>query len=160
MKQIEGFLAARGDLEERPADVVRLAAGALLEISLLKGVRPARVKRGLPVFRHIVPTESYMHRLFVKPHINSALALSDPLERAVAAENPASLTRSHAIYSDVIFSFDLACGVVSVERSRDRYEPCGESSVNERGMNTIRNAWRGMHLPTIAYVEQFAEQLR
>ncbi len=95
----------------------------------------------------------------VKPHLNPFLAAETPSERAQAADNPASLSFSDTMYGNVTYSFDVVSGVVSVEMAKGTWYGSGDSSTAEPGFNAIRNVWSGMHLPTIAYVEQAATQL-
>jgi hypothetical protein len=159
MKHIEAFLGAREKLEEQPAEVVRLAASALLEVSLLRGDKPERAKKGVPIYGHRIPTARDLIRLSVKPHLSSYLSQRQPIIRARAAETPASMNFVNGMFMGVSFSFDVLNDVVAVELNKDRVDPCGESSTTERGLNTIRNAWQNMHLPTIAYVEQAAASL-
>lgn len=147
MKQIEAFLEAEGLLEESPEEVVRLAASALLEISLRGTVKPLKVKKGVPIFRHRIPDEGIDRIVLVKPHASS-----------IQAEAPASLTISDCVYSRVTFSFELAQGLVAMDFHNPTFNG-GNSSASEPGRNAIRNVWNGMHLPTIAYVEQAATLL-
>ena len=159
MKHIEAFLGSSDRLEDEPAEVVRLAASALLEVSLLRGDKPERTKKRLPVFGHRIPAERDTFRLAVRPHSSPNLAHVHPFVQARAARNPASMTFINGMFTGVSFSFDVLNDVVAVELNKGRIDPCGESSTTERGLNTIRNAWQNMHLPTIAYVEQAAENI-
>lgn len=159
MKHIEAFLDSRIKLEEQPAEVVRLAASALLEVSLLRGDKSDRAKKGVPIFGHRIPTERDLVHVSVKPHLSPYLSQQQPIVRARAAETPASMTFINGMYTGVSFSFDVVSGVVAVELNKGRVDPCGESSTSVRGINTIRNAWQNMHLPTVAYVQQAATQL-
>lgn len=144
---IEAFLDAREKLEEQPVEVVRLAASALLEISLLNGVKPLKIKNGVPIFKHRIPDERLDRVTLVKPHANS-----------IQAEAPASLTINDCFYSRVTFSFEPIQDVVAMDFRNPSFNG-GDSSITVPGCNAIRNVWRVMHLPTIAYVQHAATQL-
>lgn len=157
MRHMEAFLAAEAELDDNPARVVELAASALLEISLFRADTPARIKKGLPVFQHLVPVPSYGHRvdMSVKPHQSHFLNLEKPQERVHAAGLPASLGYFSRMFGNVAFSFDRnSDSIVAVE-----FCDGGESSATEGGTNTIRNAWQEFHIPTLVYVQQVASQL-
>ena len=156
-RYMEAFLAAESEFDDNPARVVELAASALLEISLFRDDNPTRIKKGLPVFQHKVPVEAYGYRvdMSVKPHHSPSLNLKDPQERVFAACLPASLSYCHRMFLNVAFSFDRnSDGIVAVEFSGG-----GDSSATEGGTNAIRNAWKEFHVPTLAYVQQVADQL-
>jgi hypothetical protein len=159
MKHIEAFIGARDLIEDMPAEAVRLGASALLELSFLKEAKPDRAKKGVPMFKHLIPTPRFLVGTMVKPHLSPFLAAETPSERAQAADNPASLSFSDTMYGNVTYSFDVASGVVSVEMAKEKQYRSGASANTEPGSNAIRNIWREMHLPTIAYVEQAATQL-
>lgn len=146
MEHLKAFLEAEGLLEESPDRVVRLAASALLEISLLTGVKPIKIKNGVPVFKHNIPDERLDRVTLVKPRTNP-----------VRAEAPASLTVSDTLYSRVTFSFEPVRDVVAMDFRNPTFFG-GDSSVNAPGCNAIRNVWRVMHLPTISYVQQAATE--
>ncbi len=158
MKHLEAFIEAEGLLEERPDRVVSLAARALLEISFLRGDEPARLKKGLPVFEHSVPDERRITRMTVRPFASHFLWLDTPELRARAAGLPASLSCSNALQSG-FFSFEKGSDLVAVDLSRNGYGTSGYSSETEQGRNVLRNTWRELHAPTIAYVQQAATHL-
>ncbi len=154
MIHLDEFLDAEDRLYENPAEVVALAASALLAISFLHGTEPVRRKKGLPVFKHQIPLEGYNVAMSVKPQPSHFLHLERPEDRVYAAGLPASLGYSYRYYHNTTFSFERSSDVVAVELTETGY-----SSVTEQGRNTIRNIWQPLHDPTIAYVKQAAEQL-
>ena len=155
MRHIEAFLTAEAELDENPARVVELAASALLAISFLREDKPTRIKKGLPVFQHQVPLVGYGVDMSVKPHQSHFLNLEKPQERMFAAGLPASLGYFSRMFGNVAFSFDRnSDSIVAVQ-----FGDCGDSSATVAGTNAIRNAWQEMHMPTLAYVQQVANQL-
>jgi len=158
MRHMDAFLAAEAELDDNPARVVELAASALLEISLFRDDIPTRVKKGLPVFRHLIPVLTYRYSvdMRVKPHQSHFLNLEKPEDRVPAAGLPASLSYYNRFFGKTTFSFDRnSDSIVAVEFLGFG----GDSTATEAGTNAIRNAWQEIHIPTLAYASQVADQL-
>lgn len=138
MRYVEEFLSLeKTDDRDENATRPKLAAMALMELSLTKDEEPTKHKKGLPIFEHLISYRdgTAMRRGEV---FSARVRHMLPLERPY--NNPAyyaRLTASFTLHSELgLYNFEFSEGSTSISNCRE------SSTTTDSGLWVVANTWR------------------